>query len=139
VKTSRDPAPGYSLIPPKSITDPNLLRRYVADGNVVDPGDDVVRFIVGYLATHEGEPDVGAVVFEPLVKKPELATGLVLSAAADITEKDPIFDASQTRDLMRELHARAIKKDPKLWRSRLAMALWEGEQRGAIAAIEPVR
>ena len=44
---------------------------------------------------------------EPLVKKPEEATGISLSMSARFVENDPIFDQTQTRDLTHELATRA--------------------------------
>lgn len=133
-----DAAAGYELMPPRVLEDPNLLMRYVKDGDVVDPGDDLTRFLAASLANSEGEPEVASVLMEPLVKEPEEATGIALEMSARFVEGDPIFDRSQTRDLMHELRVRAAEKDPRLWQARLSVALWEVGQKGPAAAVEPL-
>lgn len=138
-KSSTDAAPGYTLVPPTASGDPNVLSRYIKDGEVVAPADPLTRFLAASLALTDGEADVAAVMLEPLVKEVDDATALTLSHAAEVVETDPIYDASQAKDLVRELQARASKGDPNLWKPRLTTALWEAERSGPIAAIEPVR
>ncbi len=139
IKSSTDAAPGYTLVPPSVLGDPNVLSRTVRGGNVVAPNDPVLRYIAASLALNDGEADVASVLLEPLVKEPGRATGTTLARAADIVETDPIYDASQARDLVRTLHERAVKHDSTLWQPALAMALWEAERGGPITAIEPIR
>jgi tetratricopeptide (TPR) repeat protein len=138
LKSSANAAPGYTFAPPTVLADPNVLLRFVKDGKVIDPGDDVTRFLAAFLVNLEGEADVASVLMEPLVKKPEVATGLALSQSARFVDGDPIFDQSQTRDLTHELHERAAKHDPRLWQPRLALALWEAEQKGPVTAVTPL-
>lgn len=138
-KSSKDAAPGYNLIPPTLSADPNVLSRYIKDGEVIAPKDPILRFLAASLALTDGEADVAAVMLEPLVKEVDEATALTLAHAADVVETDPIYDGNQAKDLIRELHTRAGKADPGLWKPRLATALWEAERSGPIAAIEPVR
>ncbi len=138
-KSSADAAPGYTLVPPSVSGEPNVLSRYIKGGEVIAPKDPITRFLAASLALTDGEADVAAVMLEPLVKQVDEATALALSYAADVVETDPIYDGSQAKDLVRELHTRAGKADPGLWKPRLATALWEAERSGPIAAIEPVR
>lgn len=138
-KSSVDAAPGYNLIPPVVTGEPNVLGRFLHNGDIRAPKDPLTRFVAASLALYDGEADVAAVLLEPLVKEVDAATALTLSQAADIVETDPIYDSSQAKDLSRELQKRSAKKDPALWQSRLATALWEAERSGPIAAIEPVR
>ena len=137
--TSIDPAPGYSLIPPELTEDPNVLMAYLRDGRAIDPGDDLLRFIAAYLANVEGQSDVANVLLEPLLAKPEQATGPTLDLTALFTENDPIFDTTQVRDLVRELHERAVAKDKALWQPRLSLALWQMERSGKAEAAREVK
>src|SRR5688572_28894355 len=100
--------------------------RFIGDGDVIDPEDDVLRFLGAELLRIEGQYDVAAVLLEPLVAKPEQATGPALAAAGGIVPHDPIYSETMARDLERELHLQALKKDPELWQSALAAALAEG-------------
>ncbi len=115
LESSVDTSLGYSLVPPVIEPDPNDLMRYIEPTGVKDPGDDFTRYVAAYLAGDEGQPDVAAVMFEPLVEKPEIATGIALSTAAYYVNGDPIYDEAQTRDLVHELELRAAEKDPGLW------------------------
>jgi cellulose synthase operon protein C len=139
VKSSSDAAPAYSLLPPQISGEPNVLSRLIRESGVIDPGDDLTRFTAAYLAWVEGQGDVASVMMEPLVARPDDATGAVLAYSALITGKDPIFNETQTRDLVRELHERAVKKDPALWQPQLSLALWEAERAGAKEAVRGVR
>jgi tetratricopeptide (TPR) repeat protein len=134
VKTESDASAPYSVVPPRITGEPNVVSRYVKNGDVVDPGDDLTRFLAAYLAYVEGQGDISAVLLEPLLKETRKATGLTLAASALFAEKDPIFDATSVQDLSRELHERAVKKDPKLWQSQLALALWQGQRAGPTEA-----
>ncbi len=138
-KGSTDAAPPYSLVPPRVTRDPNILDRYIKSGNVVDPGDDLLRYIGSYLADVEGQGDVASVWIEPLVEDPPSATGASLSMAASFIDDDPIFDSTQSKDLIRSLHERAVGKDPWLWRPQLALALWEVQRAGAASGVNRVK
>ena len=116
-----------------------MLAKYLRDGRVIDPGDDLIRFVAAYLANVEGQADVANVLLEPLLSKPELATGPTLMLTSLFTENDPIFDTTQVRDLVRELHERAVAKDSALWQPRLSLALWQLERRGKAEAARDVK
>jgi tetratricopeptide (TPR) repeat protein len=135
VATSSDSSAPYSMIPPEITGEPNVISRYIAKGDVTDPEDDVLRFLSAYLAFIEGQGDVAAVFAEPLLKDTQKATGYVLERSALFAERDPIFDQQSVRDLTRELQERAVKRDPRLWQSQLALALWQAERAGASEAV----
>lgn len=139
VVSSRDPSGGYSLPAPLLGADPNILDRYIAPGGVIDPKDDLVRFVGAYLANLEGQGDLASVWLEPLVAHPERATGVSLSLAAALADNDPVFDPTTVRDLIRQLEERALKRDPHLWQPKLALALWEAERAGASSAVRQMR
>lgn len=139
VTSDTDASRGYGMSAPRVLDDPNVLMRYVKDGDVVeDLGDDLTRFLAAFLANLEGEPDVASVLMEPLVRDPERATGLSLAMSARFVEGDPIFDRAQTRDLVHELQVLAAERDPRLWQARLSLVLWDAGQKGPAAAVQPL-
>ncbi|HEX4339400.1 MAG TPA: hypothetical protein VH062_26015 [Polyangiaceae bacterium] len=125
----------YEITPPEVIGSANVLERYISHGDVADPGDDVTRLIAAFMAHVESSDDVASVLTAPLIEKIERAPGATLSFAALFADDDPIFEASQASDLVRELHERAVKKDPGLWASRLSLAMGQAEKKGAEEAV----
>jgi tetratricopeptide (TPR) repeat protein len=138
-RSSSDASAPYGHGVPIATRDPNPIDGYIANGNVVDPGDDVLRFVVAYLANLEGQGDVASVMIEPLLKDTASATGPSLVMAGVFAENDPIFSESQTRDLVRELQQRAAAKDKALWQARLTLALWDAEQRGPTEGVQRLK
>jgi tetratricopeptide (TPR) repeat protein len=134
--SSTDAAPGYSIAPPHRLAEPNVLELFKTRRDAAR--DDLASYVAAYLAHVEGQNDLANWLLEPLVKKPERATGIALTTAASFTENDPIFAPSQARDLVRVLHERAAERDPGLWQARLALALWEEERSGATEAVRAV-
>lgn len=138
VRASDEPGDGYALEKVRLGADPNELMRFIKSGRVEAPDDVVTRFLAAYLADFEGQPDVATVIFEPLVKEPTRSTGIALVTAAGFVEGDPIYDATQTRDLVHELEVRAVERDAALWAPQLRSAIWESNQKGTVAAVEPL-
>ncbi|MEB2312447.1 MAG: hypothetical protein OZ921_04605 [Sorangiineae bacterium] len=136
---STDASAGYSIAAPEVTGDPNVLDRYIRDGNVVDPGSDFLRYASAYLADVEGQDDVANLLIEPLIADPKRAAGAPLVLSAAFVAGDPVFDDSQRKDLARVLHERAVKRDPGLWRSALALAVWEAERGGAAPGVPRVK
>jgi tetratricopeptide (TPR) repeat protein len=135
VAGSSDPRPPGVTTPPSIAGEPNVLVKWVHDGRLIDPGDDVTRYLAAFLAHVDSSDDVASVFLSPLLEKVDLATGPTLSLAALYAGGDPIFDSSQATDLVRELHERAAKKDAGLWSSRLSLALGLAERKGAEEAV----
>lgn len=125
----------YEITPPEVIGSANVLEQWIENGDVVDPGDDVVRLVAAFMAHVESSDDVASVLVGPLIDRIERGAGATLSFAAAFAEEDPIFEASQASDLVRELHARAVKKDPELWASRISLAVGIAEKKGAEEAV----
>ena len=138
VAASDDPTTPYSVVPPEVVPGANVFDAWIKDGTLRDPGDDLLRFVGASLANLDGQSDVASVMIEPLLKEQARATGVVLDAAAGFGAGDPIFAQSQRRDLTRGLREVAIKKDPKLWNSQLALALWEAEKSGMTEGVRHV-
>jgi tetratricopeptide (TPR) repeat protein len=134
-----DPGGPYVLSAPTLLPDPNELMHFIADGDVVDPHDDVLRFLGTDLLRLEGQQDVASVLLEPLVAKPEQASGPSLATAALLVPNDPIYSETQARDLERELLRQAVKKDPELWQAELGVALAEGNAGGLTEVVKPLR
>jgi len=133
--TSTDPGPGYATVPPRELSDPNALNRFIRGDDRLPFTSELDRLVVAQVAEIEGQSDVANVVLEPLLTHPEKATGTALLAAARFTDEDPLFEPSQTRDLVRALHEQAHRRDPGLWEARLALTLFQGEQSGMKDAV----
>lgn len=128
----------YVMRPPAHFGAYNALDPWVSRGGVQDSGDDLVRYFGAQVAEIEDQSDVASVLIAPLTADLEHATGPALAAAASFTEDDPIFADEQRRDLSRELGERAVKKDPRLWQPRLAIAASEADRTGPIEAARGV-
>jgi len=57
------------LIEKVGIDDPNVLGRFVQDGEPLSVDDDLSRYLGSYLAHIEEEDDVASVILEPLVRE----------------------------------------------------------------------
>jgi cellulose synthase operon protein C len=136
--SSSEPTRPYVMHAPRSVTPDNVLDAWVDGSGVKDPGDDLVRFFGAQVAEIDDQSDVASVLLEPLVADPVRATGPSLAAAASFVQDDTIFADAQRRDLSRELGERAVKKDPRLWQPRLALAAGESERTGPIEAARDV-
>ncbi len=117
----------------------NELRRFVHPGGVNAPRSSTIRYIAAALANQDGESEAATLLLEPLVDDPNVATGAALSMAASFVENDPIYEASQTEDLVRELHARALKRDPGLWASELNGIAQVAKSRGLVDAVKQLK
>ncbi|HVW25185.1 MAG TPA: hypothetical protein VHC69_07415 [Polyangiaceae bacterium] len=135
ITASQDADAPYLVTPPEIIGSANVLERFIENGDVVDPGDDVTRLVAAFMAHVESSDDVASVLTAPLIEKVDRAAGAALSYAAVFADEDPIFESSQASDLVRELHERAAKKDPALWASRLSLAVGLAEKKGAEEAV----
>ncbi|MEN9579440.1 MAG: hypothetical protein RJA70_2449, partial [Pseudomonadota bacterium] len=84
-----------------------------------DGASVALRYIAAALAHSDNEDGVATLLVEPLVKDTKLATGAALSLAAEFVSGDPIYNTSQTEDLIRELNQLALARDPDLWKADL--------------------
>ena len=121
--SSADPGPSYVTSPPLAVGDPNLLMRYLGDGQAHPPEDELEAYLAAFFAAQEGQFDVANVLLEGLLKEHDAAAPLSLAAAAAFTEKDPIFPDNDARDLARTLRERAVSLDPGLYFPRLWLIL----------------
>jgi tetratricopeptide (TPR) repeat protein len=130
-----DGARAYSLEPPEVLASPNPIDALVTSQK---PGSPVVAALGSYLAHIESMSDVASVLIEPLVA-PEDAAPVALALGAGYARGDVALPDDMRQRTERELHSRAVKKDPGLWYSRAWLILDQTEQRGPIDAVEPLR
>ena len=135
IESDSDPAPGYSIVPPIVLPDPNPLSRLVSTRKGASP---VETWLGAMLAHAEGLDDVAAVLLEPLAS-PDDAGALVLEAAAAATRGDPLYPQDVRRRMEKTLRTRAVKKDPRLWVSRTWLALEDAEEKGLFESVDPLR
>lgn len=125
-----------SVREPTEISDKvNGLRKYVSPTGVQSPDSAARMYVAASLALWDNEPEAAALLIEPLVKEPNRASGIALTLAADITSRDPIFGKEQARDLVRELHVAAAKRDPYLWESELNRVSSLAKSKGLQASV----
>ncbi len=129
-QTHASPVGLYALEAPRISGQPNVISRLLSEGERAQGSDAILRLFAAMLANMEQQGDVANVIFEPFVRNVEAATGPALLLSAQFTRNDPVFGADQVRDLVRELHTRAVEKDDRLYEARLALASWEAEQAG---------
>lgn len=134
-----EPQPLPSLSKPRVAFEANALRRFVHEHGVRPVASPLLRYVIAYLTNVDGESEAGTMVLEPLVKEPKHATGTSLSMAATLVESDPIYEAAQTEDLIRELHAQALKRDPNLWASELNGIAQIAKSRGLVDAVDELK
>ncbi len=135
IASSVDASQPYGSGRPAMLPNPNVLSRFVRNANAIPPHDDVVRFCAAFLAQGDHHADVASVLHEPLISSMDKATGTALHIASMYVENDPIFDSSQTSDLMRELNQRAVKKDPGLWAAELDLISRTANNKGLTDAV----
>jgi len=137
--TTTDPGSAYETAAPRKLEDPNILNRFLRQGDVVPAGDDVTTFLAAYLAHVEGQDDLADVLLEPLVKDVKSAAPLSLASQAQYVGDDPIFPTADSRDISRELYRALLKKDPDVWRARHWLIADEAQNKGHAAVARSLR
>jgi tetratricopeptide (TPR) repeat protein len=130
-----DGARAYSLESREVLASPNPIDAVVTSRK---PGSPLVAALASYLAYVESMSDVASVLIEPLVVA-EDAGPVALAFGAGYARGDVALPEDMRQRTERDLHSRALKKDPRLWYSRAWLVLDEAEQRGAIEAVAPLR
>src|SRR5262249_35141581 len=136
-----DSARAYTLEPPETLASPNPIdaivtaqtppRRPSRPSPVSANTSPLVAALASCLAYVESMSDVASVLVEPLTAA-EDAAPLALVLGAGYARGDVALPEDVRQRNERELHARAVKKDPRLWYSRAWLVLDDAEQRGAI-------
>ena len=135
VATDGDSRPAYAVTPPRTLADPNPIDAIVKAERASSP---LEALLASYVAHVDGLDDVATLLIEPLVTR-ENAAGGALEQAALYARSDPAFPDDVRARTEKELHKRALKADPGLWYSQAWLILDEGEQKGIVDVVEPLR
>jgi tetratricopeptide (TPR) repeat protein len=141
VATDGDPAPPTTVEPPVVLADLNPIEPIVhaaAVGDATFAADPVASALAAFGAHVDQMDDVASTLLMPLVD-PDDAAPLALEMASAFTTADPAFPEDARSPRARALRARALAKDPLLWRARLMAIVDDAEQRGPSEAVEPLR
>ncbi|MDX2053518.1 MAG: hypothetical protein SFV15_14055 [Polyangiaceae bacterium] len=129
----------YELRAPEILADPNLLSHFTSEQGIVEPTDDIVRFLAADTANIEGQGDLATLLFEPLIRDRKQATGTSLYWASRFVNNDPLLGGSMASDAIKQLEQLAVGKDGGLFAPQLSRALMDGEQRGATEAVAQLK
>jgi tetratricopeptide (TPR) repeat protein len=135
VTTGPDVRDPYGMTPPRVLADPNPIDAVVKAEHAASP---LEAWLAAYAAHVDGLDDVASVLMDPLVT-PDNAAGGALEQAALYARSDPAFPDDVRARTEKELHKRALKADPGLWYSQAWLILDEGEQKGIVESVEPLR
>ncbi len=135
VPTDGDTRAPYAIAPPQVLADPNPIAAIVTAERASSP---LEAWLASYAAHVDGLDDVASVLIDPLVT-PDSAAGSALEQAAVFARTDPAYPDEVRARTEKELHKRALKADPSLWYPQAWLILDEGEQKGIIEAVEPLR
>jgi RecA/RadA recombinase len=141
VATDGNPAPPVTVVPPVVLPDVNPIEpivRAAKSGDASFAADPVLAALAAFAAHVDQMDDVAATLVTPLVD-PENAAPLALEMASAFESADPAFPEDARSPRARALRARALAKDPSLWRARLMALVDDAEQRGPAEAVEPLR
>jgi cellulose synthase operon protein C len=128
--SSESSGASYVTRPPVVVSDPNVLDRFIRGGDIVPTGDDLTTYLASGLAQVDGQSDVASVLLEPLVSSVQEAAPLALTLQGSLVQFDPIFPASDGRDLARELFGKVVAKDGEAWQARMWLATDGGDKKG---------
>jgi tetratricopeptide (TPR) repeat protein len=135
VTTDADGMAPYSVVPPQIQSDPNPLTEIVKARTASSP---LQAFLASNVAHIEAMDDVAGALIEQHVE-PEGAAALALDAAASFAHGDAAYPEDVRRRNERRLRMRAVAKDPKLWFARAWLTLDDGEQKGLVEGVAPLR
>ena len=144
VATDADERVPYSMTPPRVLEDPNaidaVVRAQLSHGAAHPEVSPLEAVLASYVAHVESMDDVATVLVEPLVEaKSPAPAAIALELAAQYAKGDPALPEDVRQRTEKDLRARAIALDPRLWYSRAWLILDEAEQRGLVEGINPLR
>ncbi|HEY1696455.1 MAG TPA: hypothetical protein VGG39_30040 [Polyangiaceae bacterium] len=131
----------YSVEPPMLLADPNPIDavvRAAAAGDASLAGSPVDVALAAYAAHAEQLDDVASALVASLVE-PKDAAAVALQMASTYVGDDPAWPEDAREPRARALRARALERDPRLWRARMLTILDEAAQHGLADAVEPLR
>jgi cellulose synthase operon protein C len=142
VATDADPGPPTTVVPPEVLPDPNpvdpFVRALVGDDRSGVAADPVASALAAYAAHVDQMDDVASALVAPFVE-PDDAAPLALEMASAFVSADPAFPEDARAPRARAFRARALARDPALWRARLMTVVSDAEQRGPAEAVDPLR
>ncbi len=135
VATDPDTRAPYAILPPTVLHDPNPIDAIVKAEHASSP---LETWLASYAAHIDGMDDVATVLVDPLVA-PSNAAGAALQEAALYAQRDSASPNEIRARAEKELETRALKADPGLWYPQAWLILDEGEQKGLVETVEPLR
>jgi tetratricopeptide (TPR) repeat protein len=135
VATDSDTRAPYAILPPEILRDPNPINAIVKAEHASSP---LETWLASYAAHIDGMDDVATVLVDPLVA-PENAAGAALQEAALYAQHDSASPNEIRARAEKDLETRALKADPGLWYPQAWLILDEGEQKGLVETVEPLR
>jgi tetratricopeptide (TPR) repeat protein len=135
VSTDANQRAPYGIAPPRVLADPNPIDAAV---RAQKAGDPIEAALAGFLAHVEGLDDVASVLVDPIVQRDD-APGPALEQAAMFAGSDPAMPDDLRARNQKELYKRALARDPALWYAPAWLTLDEGEQKGFVESVVPLR
>ncbi len=135
MRTDGDDRAPYSVVPPEILPDPNPVDAIVRAEHAPSP---VLAMLSAYAAHIDGLDDVASLLVDPLVS-PENAAGSALEQGALYAQSDPAYPDEIRARTQKDLQRRAAKADPGLWYPQVWLVLDEGQQKGVVESVEPMR
>lgn len=139
--TDGDARSGFTVTPPVVLSDPNPIDdmvRALSRGESAPTLPPVERALAAYAASIDQIDDVASAFMGPLVEVPN-AAAVALEMAAPFAGADPAWPPDARASRARSLRDRALARDPRLWRPRLAAILDGAAERGLTDSVDPLR
>ncbi len=131
---------GYSLATPVTLRDPNPIDALVhvaAEGRASEV--PWLRAVLGAYAAHvEGLDDVADVLMAPLLEA-DHAAAVALEVGAQFVGGDAALSSEVQQRNEKDLRARAVAADGRLWASRAWLILDQAKQAGLSEGVAPFR
>lgn len=141
LETDGDARAGFTVDPPIVLSDPNPIDQMVRSlaGSESSPTlSPVESVLAAYAASIDQIDDVASAFMEPLVAGRD-AGAVALEIAAAFAGADPAWSQDARASRARALRERALARDPRLWRPRLASILDGASERGLADTVDPLR
>jgi tetratricopeptide (TPR) repeat protein len=135
IETDADATQPYVLAAPRELANPNPIDAIVTARETASP---LQALLASYAAHAEALDDVASVLAAPIAR-PNDAAAVALLHAADVVMGDPALPEDARQRDAKEMRERAAQRDPKLWFARLALIVEDGEQRGPVETVTPLR
>jgi hypothetical protein len=141
IETGGDGRAPYGVDPPQLLDDPNPLEPIVRAGAAGDSSfasSPIETAVAAYCAHVEQLDDVASALIEPLIV-PADGGPLALELASTFVAGDASFPEDARGPRARRLRDEALRRDGRLWRTRLLTIMDDVGQRGLAEAVDPLR